>query len=166
MRYYSLLIVLLLSACYSSKKAEKQVGKALLYHPEIVATIARNAFPCFNVKVDTITKEKMIMVDCPESDSTIIYVRENAIHETIHDTIHLTRNVKVPVKVQDIMLYTYYEDSAKIKLLQNQIYKLTTNENILTYKISNKNRVIKYLIIFIVCLSIPFLFKLLIKKLS
>jgi hypothetical protein len=162
MRLCSLLIVLLLSACYNSKKAEKQVGKALYYHPEIVAKIARNAFPCYNVKIDTITKEKMIMVDCPESDSTIIYVRENA----IHDTIHLTRNVKVPVKVQDIMLYTYYEDSAKIKLLQNQIYKLTTNENILTYKISNKNKVIKYLIIFIVCLSIPFLFKLLIKKLS
>lgn len=163
MRYYSLLILLLLSACYGSKKAEKQVDKALLYHPEIVAKIARNAFPCYNVKVDTITKEKTLFVDCPESDSTIIYVNNLSYK---HDTIRIKKTVKVPVKVQDIMLYTYYEDSAKIKILQDQIYKLTTNENILTYKISNKNRVIKYLIIFIVCLSIPFLFKLIIKKLS
>lgn len=165
MRLCSLLILLALSACYGSKKAQKQVGKALYYHPEIVATIARNAFPCYNIKVDTITKEKTLFVDCPESDSTIVYVHDFG-YKTIHDTIRIKKIVKVPVKVQDIMLYTYYEDSAKIKILQDQIYKLTTNENILTYKITNKNRVIKYLIIFIVCLSIPFLFKLLIKKLS
>jgi hypothetical protein len=161
MRYYSLLIVLLLSACYGSKKAEKQVGKALYYHPEIVATIARNAFPCYNVKVDTITNDKLIYIDCPA-----------AIHDSViiqgHDTIKLkfTKFVKVPYSLPQITIYKSIEDSAKIKLLQNQIYKLTTNENILTYKISNKNKVIKWLIIFIVCLSIPYLFKLLIKKLS
>ena len=161
MRYYSLLIVLLLSGCYSSKKAEKQVDKALLYHPEIVATIARNAFPCFNVKIDTITNDKLIYIDCPAAihDSVIIKGR---------DTIKLnfTKFVKVPYSLPQITIYKSIEDSAKIKLLQHQIYKLTTNENILTYKISNKNKVIKYLIIFIVCLSIPFLFKLIIKKLS
>jgi len=161
MRLFSLLIVLLLSACYGSKKAEKQVGKALLYHPEIVATIARNAFPCYNVKIDTITNDKLIYIDCPAAihDSVIIQGR---------DTIKLnfTKFVKVPYSLPQITIYKSIEDSAKIKLLQDQVYRLTTNENILTYKISNKNKIIKWLIIFIVCLSIPFLFKLVIKKLS
>ena len=150
-----------MSACYGSKKAEKQVGKALLYHPEIVATIARNAFPCYNVKIDTITNDKLIYIDCPAAihDSVIIQGR---------DTIKLnfTKFVKVPYSLPQITIYKSIEDSAKIKLLQDQVYRLTTNENILTYKISNKNKIIKWLIIFIVCLSIPFLFKLVIKKLS
>jgi hypothetical protein len=160
MRLCSLLIVLLLSACYSSKKAEKQVGKALLYHPEIVATIARNAFPCYNVKIDTITNNKLIYIDCP-----------GAIHDSIiikgHDTIKLkfTKFVKVPYSLPQITIYKSIEDSAKIKLLQDQVYRLTTNENILTYKISNKNKIIKWLIIFIVSLSIPFIFKLILKRL-
>jgi hypothetical protein len=165
MRYYSLLIVLLLSACYSSKKAEKQVGKALLYYPEVVAKIARNAFPCKSGKIDTITKEKMLMVDCPESDSIIVYVNDFG-YKTIHDTIRIKKTVKVPVKVQDIMMYTYIEDSAKIKILQDQIYRLTNNENILTYRLTHKNRVIKWLIIISISLSLPILFKLIVKKLS
>ena len=162
-RFKWIWLVLVLSACYGVKKAQKQVGKALYYHPEIVATIARNSFPCYNVKVDTITNDKTIFVDCPESDSTIIYLNNISY---INDTIRIKKTVKVPVKVQDMMLYTYYEDSAKIKLLQNQIYKLTTNENILNYRLTHKNKVIKWLIIFVVCLSIPYLFKLIVKKLS
>lgn len=163
-RFNYLWIILLLSSCYGIKKANKQVGKALYYHPEIVATISRNAFPCINVRTDTFTKEKMVMVECPLSDSTVIYVN-NVGYKTIHDTIHIKKTVKVPVKVKDIMLYTYIEDSAKIKILQEQIYRLTNNENILTYKLGRKNKVIKWLIIFVVCLSIPYLFKLIVKRL-
>lgn len=161
MRLCSLLMVLLLTACYGSRKANKQVGKALLYHPEIVAQIARNAFPCYNVNIDTITNDKLVYIDCPAAlhDSVIIQG---------HDTIKLkfTKFVKVPYNLPQITIYKSIEDSAKIKLLQDQVYRLTTNKNILTYKINNKNKVIKWLIIFIVTLSMPFLFKLIIKKLS
>jgi hypothetical protein len=161
MRYCSLLILLVLSACYGTKKAEKQVGKALYYHPEIVAKIARNAFPCYNVKFDTITNDKLIYIDCPEAIHDSVIIKGN-------DTIKLkfTKFVKVPYNLPQITIYKSIEDSAKIKLLQQQIYNLTTNENILNYKISNKNKVIKWLIIFIVCLSIPYLFKLIVKRLS
>jgi hypothetical protein len=61
---------------------------------------------------------------------------------------------------------TYIEDSAKIKILQDQIYRLTNNENILTYRLTHKNRVIKWLIIISISLSLPILFKLIVKKLS
>lgn len=154
-------LVLILSACYGVKKAQKQVGKALLYHPEIVAQIARNAFPCYNVKFDTIINDKLVYIDCPAAihDSIIIKGR---------DTIKLnfTKYVKVPYSLPQITIFKSIEDSAKIKILQEQIYRLTTNENILTYKISHKNKLIKWLIIFVVCLSMPYLFKLIVKKLS
>lgn len=160
MRLCSLFILVVLSACYGSKKAEKQVGKALYYHPEIVATIARNAFPCYNVKIDTITNDKLIYIDCPAAINDSVIIKG-------YDTIKLrfTKFVKVPYNLPQITIYKSIEDSAKIKLLQDQVYRLTTNENILTYKISNKNKIIKWFIIFIVSLSIPFIFKLILKRL-
>lgn len=45
--------MLLLSSCYSAKKAESQTNKALIKHPEVVAKIARTAFPCIQKSADS-----------------------------------------------------------------------------------------------------------------
>lgn len=161
MQLFKLLFVLVIfSSCYNAHKAQKQVYKALDKYPEIVAITARRSFPCYEVKIDTITNDKLIYIDCP-----------SAIHDSViikgHDTIKLnyTKYVKVPYTLPQITIVKSIEDSAKIKILQEQIYKLTTNENILNYRIIHKNKVIKWLIIFVVCLSLPYLFKLIVKKL-
>lgn len=42
----SILIVLILPGCYSEKLANRQVGKAGVYYPAILAKKARDIFPC------------------------------------------------------------------------------------------------------------------------
>jgi len=52
--HFIFLLLLVLSGCYSSKKAIIQVDKALSVYPEIVAKQIRDRFPCVP---DTITKK-------------------------------------------------------------------------------------------------------------
>ena len=52
--HFIFLLLLVLSGCYSSKKAIIQVDKALSVYPEIVAKQIRDRFPCIP---DTITKK-------------------------------------------------------------------------------------------------------------
>lgn len=136
------LVVVAMSGCYSAHKATKQVGKALLHHPEIVATIARGAFPCTVVKVDTIINDRLITIDCPATvyDSVVIRGRD-----TVRTTA--TKFLKVPYSLPQITIYKSIEDSAKIKLLQDQIYRLTVNEKLLTYKLERRGKYIAALLV-------------------
>ena len=62
-------IVCLLSGCYNSKVAQRQVDKAILKEPQVAATELRKAFPCVILtKVDTVinNKDTTIYFECPE----------------------------------------------------------------------------------------------------
>src|SRR4051812_37882191 len=48
-----LTVALLLSSCYSQKKATEQTSKALDKYPGVVAAIARTAFPCITKAIDS-----------------------------------------------------------------------------------------------------------------
>lgn len=141
-RFNWLWMVLLLSACYGPKKAAKQVGKALLTHPEIVATIARDAFPCFTVKVDTIINDKLVTIDCPATvhDSVVIRGRD-----TVRTTA--TKFVKVPYSLPQITIFKSIEDSAKIKLLAGQLDAAKTREILLTDKVARRGKYIAALLV-------------------
>jgi hypothetical protein len=111
MRY--LILLLLITGCYTAKKAEQQTNKALLNYPVVVAKVARDAFPCITKASDTVTRieYEYIDVDCPDSIiKTELIPGDTVIRIT-------TKTVRVQVPAKTIYITKNIEDSAKIKLL-------------------------------------------------
>jgi hypothetical protein len=157
---YSLLVAaFLLGGCYTQNKAVKQVNKALGSYPEIVAKIALDSFPCNVIKVDTIIThfDTTIEVIYPHFDTTLSRI----------DTIYGTKKVYVKLPYKTVYITKSIESTAKLTILNarfDSLTKVTTliqksNED-LTSKVGRKNKVIYWLIAFLIGLSVPYLIKL------
>ena len=157
LKVYRLLVVaFLLGGCYTQNKAVKQVNKALGSYPEIVARIALDSFPCNVIKVDTIIThfDTTIEVIYPHFDTTLF----------LKDTIFVTKKIKLPVKT--LYITKTVESTAKLTILNaslDSLLKVTTsvqksNED-LTSKVGRKNKVIYWLIAFLIGISIPYLIR-------
>jgi hypothetical protein len=157
LRVYRLLVAaFLLGGCYTQNKAVKQVNKALGSYPKIVARIALDSFPCNVIKVDTIIThfDTTIEVIYPHFDTTLLF----------QDTIFVTKKIKLPVKT--LYITKIVESTAKLTILNaslDSLLKVTTsvqksNED-LTSKVGRKNKVIYWLIAFLVGMSIPYLIR-------
>jgi len=150
---FSLLVaVILLGSCYTSNKATKQVNKALGSYPEIVARIALDSFPCNVIQIDTIIThfDTTIEVIYPHFDTSVI------------DTVYLTKKIKLPIKT----ITKTVESTAKLTILNaslDSILKVTTNikksNEELISKISRKNKMIYWLIAFLIACTLPYLIK-------
>jgi PBP1b-binding outer membrane lipoprotein LpoB len=157
LRVYRILVAaFLLGGCYTSNKAVKQVNKALGSYPEIVARIALDSFPCNVIKVDTIIThfDTTIEVIYPHFDTSLSQI----------DTIYGTK--KVYVKLPYKTITKSVESTAKLTILNaslDSLLKVTTNikksNEDLTSKVGRKNKVIYWLIFFIVWLSVPYCFR-------
>jgi len=141
-----LLIILLFTGCYSAKKAQQQVDKADSHYPEIVAKLARDKYPCTDLlKPDTtiIYEDSIILVEieCPDQPTEVIR------YDTVNNVI--TRTVRVPVNmpVQIRTVTKWYEDSAKLKILnleatacQQAVKKLQATNDKQAVKIARKSK--------------------------
>lgn len=112
-----LLLILILTGCYSAKKAQQQVDKADSTYPEIVAKLARDKYPCTDLlKPDTtvIYQDSLVYIECPEI--TPVNPFEIVRVDTVNNIV--TRTVKVPVNIRipGTTIIKWYEDSAKIAL--------------------------------------------------
>ena len=149
----SLLIAVAIVGCYTQKKATEQTQKALIKYPEVVANVARTAFPCVTTKSDTIvtSKDSIIFIDCPETP-------ENPAPEYLRDTITNTvtkyikgetKYYKVPVTlpIRTITVIKTVEDSAKIFILQAEIDRLKAYGVKVDRKLHKRNKAILWLII-------------------
>lgn len=156
------LAAIALFSCYDTKKATKQTNRALLNYPAVVATIARNSFPCISLKSDTtITQiDTVVIVDCPDFS------------ETVHDTLRINKTIKVPITlpIRTISVLKIVEDSAKIKILQSiidtrdaTIIKLQATIADSERKIETKNKWIIGLGLSILLSILGFVFKTIIK---
>lgn len=81
-----LMIMLMISGCYSSNKANKDISKAYENYPENVAAFARDKFPCKESGIDSVTKIEydFIEVKCPDQPE----------QSQVIDTIYLTKQSK------------------------------------------------------------------------
>lgn len=147
------LFVALFGSCYTQKKATEQTQKALIKYPEVVANVARTAFPCVTTKSDTIisTKDSVVFIDCPETP-------DNPAPEFIRDTVTNTITkylkgethfYKVPVTlpIRTITVIKKEKDSAEIYLLTKENNRLKTYGEKADRKIHKRNNVILWLII-------------------
>lgn len=111
--YYSCLLCVVLSSCYTSQKANKQLNKAQLNYPELVAKKSAEWYPCKTGKVisdssefnkwieqintiDTIYKTSFdtinISKDCPKALIRYKYLLKQL--PSIHDTIIIESTAK------------------------------------------------------------------------
>ncbi len=139
-------IILLLTSCYTQKKAAEQVNKANDKFPAVVAKLARDKYPCKDLlKPDTtiIYEDSIILVEieCPDVPTTVIKV------DTVNNVI--TRTVRVPVTlpVQTRYITKWYQDSAAVYLLTKDLEhakfantKLTDDNNSLSKKVARKSK--------------------------
>lgn len=142
-----ILIIVCLSSCYTSQKAEQQVYKANDKYPEVVAKLARDKYPCTDLlKPDTTTiyQDSIVYIDCPETPpNTFEVVRIDTVNNVI------TRTVRVPVHmpVQIRTVTNWYEDSSKLFLSTQALNKATVantklsdNNDKLSKKVARKSK--------------------------
>ena len=153
-----LVAVILLGGCYTQFKAVKQVDKALARYPQIVAKIALDSFPCDVIRIDT-----NIVV----SDTIVEYQPIENYTSVLHfDTVLITKKVYVKLPYKTIYITKVVESTAKLVIMKasldssnNAIRELQKVNDELTGKVARKNKVIYWLIAFIVGLSLPYLIR-------
>ena len=91
MKKLLMILTVLISSCYSSNKANKDLNKAYENYPKAVATFARDKFPCKETTIDSVVKTEydFIEIKCPESSEQVI------------DTLYLTK----PTKPKSYIIY-------------------------------------------------------------
>lgn len=129
-------LLIVAAGCYTPKKADKQLAKAMDKYPEKVAELCKDEYPCKPGKSDTVEKVyyDLIEVECPDYP--------DAIHDTIRDTLKKESvriiKVKVPVKGKETIITQYLVDSALVTFWQSQ-YKFILKKHD-SYKDKYKSR--------------------------
>lgn len=114
-------LLIVAAGCYTPKKADKQLAKAMSEYPEKVAGVCKDEFPCKPGKRDTVEKVyyDLIEVECPDYP--------DAVHDTIRDTLKQESirivKVKVPVQGKETIITQYLVDSALVKFWQSNYQK-------------------------------------------
>jgi hypothetical protein len=86
-------VTIMMSSCYSSNKANKDINKAYENYPETVAAFARDKFPCKETNIDSIVKTEydFIELKCPDQKEPFQVI----------DTLYLTK----PSKPKTYIIY-------------------------------------------------------------
>ena len=160
-----LIAYLFLTSCNTVKQAERQTKHALIFHPEVVAKIARDAFPCVIKKTDTTYNlfDTTIIADCPPVTPATDYFPSPYIGgvDTLFWQPEKPKFVKVPVTIQlpGRTITITKMDSAYAKLVLINNAELAGENKQLQKDIDTKRQWIKWLIIFLTGLSIPYIIK-------
>lgn len=157
-----LIALVFLSGCYTAEKAARQVNKANYKHPEVVAKIARDFYPCTDLLKDDTTiflRDTLIYIECPDNitpDSKFETVRFDTLNKTI------TKIVRVPVNMPIItqVVTKWYEDSAKLKIASIQAIKLTADNESLQSKLARRTKYLWWLLALCIGLTVWIFIKL------
>ena len=107
-------ITLTLVSCLSPRKADRQLSNLEDKYPSKIAQACSTNYPCNIVRIDTLYKDSLI------TDTLIGLI---PVMDTITDTIQGSEVIKYKVITKKISLpivIKYFEDSSKIKLLNEQ----------------------------------------------
>lgn len=150
-----ILLIVILASCNSTKQAAKHLGKAFKKDAAFVARVTRDSFPCTQLlKTDTtfVVTDSTIYIDCPNY-SNISDTKE--IHDTLRSQIVTTKFIKVPVKltVKTMFVNKWFEDSAKIKLANNDLLKIGKLRDEYKGKAERRGKLILWLLIAVATLT-------------
>lgn len=122
------------AGCYTPKKADKQLAKAMNEYPEKVAFLCKEEYPCKPGKTDTIEKVyyDLIEVECPD------YPLPVEIQDTVTKVETKTRIVKVQVPAREVVITKYIVDSALVKVYQSKYEVCVKETDKWKYKVKSK----------------------------
>jgi len=156
------LLIATLTGCYTEKKATKQAVKAINVYPLKMLPIFRGQYPCVDVnKADTVivNTDTTIWVDCPDTIPASQYF---TLHDTIVRKVQLpAKTIRVPVTlpVKTVTIVKEIEDLSRIVEKDIQLAELQKKIDELQNKNDKKGKAIKWLIFFLIGLSIPYILK-------
>jgi hypothetical protein len=146
-----LLMAALLCGCYTEKKAQKQVDKAVNKKPKIAAETLRKAFPCIT-KIDTVVKidtgYDFIEIQCPDQAQPGTKIDTIYINKKTTQKVYLPGKItKVAAQKETITITKYIKDSAEIYLLQQAIKDGEFTNSKLRKKLDKRNNLIISLLV-------------------
>jgi hypothetical protein len=102
MKNFTILILFFLASCYNSKKAEKEINKAQLNFPEVMAKKSAQLYPCKPVKIKSdSSKYKTIIKKIKQIDTAYFYAVDTF---RKLDTVLIEKNcTKVLYKYREIL---------------------------------------------------------------
>lgn len=144
-KFFACILAVLLSSCYTSRVARKQVIKAQTNHPDIVASACALYYPPKDSQVistqyiqgATDTLLQYVEVECPN------------LHDTIPGPV---QKIKVPCPPSthrvDTFIdhqYHYQENTAEVESLRSRILDYEAGTASLETQVSTKEKTIRYL---------------------
>lgn len=137
MRTSIILLVVLLSSCYSQKIANRQLNKAYIYHNGLTAQKFSQWFPCETLQIDSSEKIEYIY----KTDTLLRYIQTETepINRILRDTLiryyngcdslkrelrrgkNLIDHLTEQIKIKPIVYYKTIVDSARNVSLQTQL---------------------------------------------
>lgn len=164
-KYLVIFLLIFLSGCYTQKKAEKQVNKAQLNHPIVVAKLAAKYYPPILVTTTDSAAYKKYLEQIDELNRFYESMAERVVYDTVPGEIEvwedstrvlqLTKTVKSlngklqaayanvaaltekAKSVPPVVKETTQQDSAKNTYYQEQIAVLTVQRDKVTKKLSD-----------------------------
>jgi hypothetical protein len=111
-----IILLLLLSGCYSAKKAERQMNKAQINFPEVVATKSALWYPCIPIKTTSDSSQYKYWFD------TI-----NVLNDLRIDTIYQTDTIQL-LKYNQRLVYKYRNIYKTLPVIHDTIVKQSMAE--------------------------------------
>lgn len=140
MRY--LIALILLTGCYTQKKAAKQADKALREHPQVVGERFRKEFPCVTGRVDTVVEYETVPRD------TIIEIVDTRI-DTIEnkDTVILYKTIekKITLPGKTVTITRNVKDSFEVRQCQYLLEECTQDNTELIAEVDKRDKQINKL---------------------
>jgi hypothetical protein len=136
----------MMSSCYTSNKANKDINKAYENYPEAVAAFARNKFPCKETGTDSIIKTEydFIELKCPDQKE----------QSQVIDTIYLTKPSRPKTYIMYKDKFVAIPSTTKIinKVIRDSsceilLKKSVEGQQILVHKNEKQSDWIKWLLI-------------------
>jgi len=156
------MLIATLTGCYTEKKATKQAVKAINEYPLKMLPIFRGQYPCIDVnKADTVivNTDTTIWVDCPDTIPSTEYF---TVHDTLIKKVQLpAKTIRVPVTlpVKTVTIVKEIEDFSRIVEKDIQLAESQKKIDELQDKNDRKGKTIKWLIFFLIGMSIPYILK-------
>jgi len=131
MKKLLMMLMVVISSCYTPNKANKELKKAYDNYPEQVAEFTRNKFPC-NFVTDTVmnTEYDFIEIKCPDSlqQSQVI------------DTIYLTKPTKPKTYIIYKDKFVAITSTTKIltKYVKDSTCDILLNKSVMDAKLSKE----------------------------
>lgn len=155
---YSVIFLMLLCGCMTSKKAKKSIEKINKGYPELLANYCKDSLPCVTTNVDTFTSydTNFVKINCAEYDYDSAFIDTIWLSNSRTQLIEGQAVLQVQTKTNTIT--KTIRDSAQIKsceleliALNNKCNELMSNNTKLQNKVSEKNRWLMWLIIALLC---------------